>query len=260
MALSPKQQNLIEELLRSKIVKKLKTYGRETTSMPFLDRLIQDGEKVAAYSFIHSIATSLGQSVFEEVSYIIAEPCADDVDTGYDIGGVISDAQKNCINNIVRRLRNGERNADIKTEMKEVLNSSSDGGKMQKEGQKVDFYMRKGDEEYFFELKTVKPNIDVFNKSKTKLLEWVARRGKPVNVYLVFPYNPYHPEPYERFTLTGMMDPPNDFLVGEEYWDFIGGEGTFSPLLAIFDKVGKEFKSDLDEKFKEIAAKRSDNL
>jgi len=60
-------------------------------------------------------------------------------------------------------------------------------------------------------------NIDVFEKSKTKLLEWVARRRMPVNVCLTFPYNPYHPQPYLRFTEVGMMDAPNDFLVGEQY-------------------------------------------
>lgn len=49
--------------------------------------------------------------------------------------------------------------------------------------------------EHYFEIKTVKPNIDIFEKSKTKLLEWIARRQKAVNVYLAFPYNPYHPEP-----------------------------------------------------------------
>lgn len=60
-------------------------------------------------------------------------------------------------------------------------------------------------------------NIDVFEKSKTKLLEWVARRRMPVNVCLTFPYNPYHPQPYLRFTEVGMMDAPNDFLVGNQY-------------------------------------------
>ena len=39
-----------------------------------------------------------------------------------------------------------------------------------------------------------------------------------------------------------MMDPPHDFLVGDEYWDFIGGKSTFSELLKTFDEVGKNFK------------------
>ena len=75
--------------------------------------------------------------------------------------------------------------------------------------------MRKGDNEYFFEIKTVKPNIDIFEKSKTKLLEWIARRRKPVNVFLAFPYNPYHPEPYSRYT-EELRFPESDFrAIGE---------------------------------------------
>jgi hypothetical protein len=42
-------------------------------------------------------------------------------------------------------------------------------------------------------------------------------------------------------------------LVGEEYWDFLGGERTFGELLEIFDNIGKEYKEKLNRKFKEIA-------
>ena len=72
MALSNEQNEKIKNLLRKKIENKLKKYGRETSSMPFLSRLIQDDEKIAAYSFIHSIATTLGMSIYEDVSVIIA--------------------------------------------------------------------------------------------------------------------------------------------------------------------------------------------
>lgn len=119
--------------------------------------------------------------------------------------------------------------------------------------------MRKGEQEYFFEIKTVKPNIDVFEKSKTKLLEWVARRRKPINVYLAFPYNPYHPQPYSRYTEEGMMQHKTDFLVGEEYWDFIGGANTFPELLSVFDEVGKDYKERLTKKFQDIAKEKIDS-
>ena len=73
MALTNTQKEQIKDLLRKKIENKLKKYGRETSSMPFLSRLIQDDEKIAAYSFIHSIATTLGMSIYEDVSVIISD-------------------------------------------------------------------------------------------------------------------------------------------------------------------------------------------
>lgn len=259
MGLSSDQRMKIEELLTKKLEKKLKNYDRETTSMPFLARLIQDSEKIAAYSFIHSLATSLGMSIYEDVSVIIASETADEAFRNYGVGGVISNAQKAVISDIVSKLRNGERKADIQREIEEVLAAPAENGKFQKSGNIADFYMKRNNQEFYFEIKTAKPNIDVFEKSKTKLLEWVARRRKPVNVFLVFPYNPYHPEPYHRFTEVGMMDPPNDFLVGDEYWDFIGGKNTFVELLDTFDKIGKEFKDKLAEKFKQLAKEKIDS-
>jgi len=259
MALSSNQITKIKNLLSNKIEKKLERYGRETTSMPFLARLIQDNEKIAAYSFIHSMATTLGMSIYEDVSVIIASETSDECYRNYGVGGVISDSQKTVIENIITRLRNGEEKANIESEIKEVLLASAENGTFQKSGNIADFYMRRDDREFFFEIKTVKPNIDVFEKSKKKLLEWVARKRKPVGVFLAFPYNPYHPEPYHRFTESGMMNPPNDFLIGEEYWDFIGGKNTFPELLKTFDEVGKEFKERLNNKFKEIAAEKIDS-
>jgi len=260
MALSYKQKIKIKELLAKKIENKLKSYGRETTSMPFLARLIQDNEKIAAYSFIHSMATTLGMSIYEEVSVILASETSDECFRNYGVGGVISKEQKSVINKIVNELRNGSiREADIEQETKEVLEASAQSGEFQKSGNIADFYMKREGKEHFFEIKTVKPNIDVFEKSKTKLLEWVARRRTTVKVFLAFPYNPYHPQPYNRFTEVGMMDMSNDFLIGEQYWDFIGGKNTFPELLQTFDEIGKEFKEQLNQKFKEIAIEKLDS-
>ena len=252
MSLNSKQKRDIQNLLETKIENKLRRYARETSSMPFLALLIQDAEKVAAYSFIHSIATTLGMSIYEDVSKIIAKPAAEECFTRYDIGGVLSKQQKDTIGSIIRKLRNSEIKSNINREIAEVLRVSSEGGKVQKEGRIADFYMLKNNVEYYFEIKTVKPNIDVFTKSKTKLLEWVARRRRHIRVILAFPYNPYHPRPYSRFTTQNVMDPPNDFLVGEEYWNFLGGDNTYRELLKVFDLVGKKYKEKIREKIKQV--------
>ncbi len=259
MPLSNTQKNKIKELLSRKIENKLNSYGRETISMPFLARLIQDNEKIAAYSFIHSLATTLGMSIYEDVSVIIASEASEECFRDYGVGGILSKSQKAVISDIIVKLRNGEREANIKEETQLVLDASVKNGEFQKSGNIADFYMKRNGVEHYFEIKTVKPNIDVFEKSKTKLLEWVARRRLYIKVFLAFPYNPYHPQPYSRFTEVGMMDSPNDFLVGEEYWDFIGGENTFPELLETFDKVGKKFKEKLKRKFREITKEKFDS-
>lgn len=65
-------------------------YGRETTSIPFLARLVQDNEKIAAYSFIHSMATTLGMSIYEDVSVIIASENSEECFRNYGVGEAIA--------------------------------------------------------------------------------------------------------------------------------------------------------------------------
>lgn len=256
MALSNQQKKKITALLEKKIEDKLHRYARETSSMPFLTRLIQDSEQVAAYSFIHSISTTLGMSIYEDVSKIIAEETADECFTKYDVGSVISREQKSVIDDIVRALRNGEYRANCAREVKLILSASAKDGKVQKDGRIADFYMKRDNEECYFEIKTPKPNMDVFTKSKSKLLEWVARRRYPIRAFLAFPYNPYHPKPYERFTEQGVLERGKEFLIGKEYWDFLGGENTFEQLLKLFDLVGKEFKEKIQQKIKQVAKEK----
>lgn len=253
MPLTTKQKNNISKLLTGKIENKLKRYARESTSMPFLVRLMQDKEKVASYSFIHSLATTLGMSIYEAVSKIIVEESVTECFTRYDLGGALSKEQKSVIGNIIAELRNGERECDIKKEIEEVLAADASNGKYQKEGRIADFYMLRDGVEQYFEIKTAKPNIDVVSKTKQKLLEWVARKRKNVKVYLAIPYNPYHPEPYDRFTLKGIFDIGKDVLVGKDYWDYLGGNNTYEDLLSLFDKTGIEFKDRIQEKIKEVA-------
>ena len=97
MAINTNQAKEIKELLRRKIDEKLKNYTRETSSMPFLAKLIQDSEKVAAYSFIHSLATTLGMSIYEKISEIVALTHYDEVKTGYDVDGMLSCKQKEIL-------------------------------------------------------------------------------------------------------------------------------------------------------------------
>ena len=118
--------------------------------------------------------------------------------------------------------------------------------------------MKKWNDEYYIEIKTAKPNIDVFAKSKEKLLQWIALRKKKVNTFLAIPYNPYHPKPYNRFTLQGYLDENEELYVGDRFWELLGGKGTYKEILDVFDEVGKEFKEKIQKKIEEVAKEKMD--
>lgn len=86
------------------------------------------------------------------------------------------------------------------------------------------------------------------------MLEWTAiaySSGFSDKVFakIAIPYNPYEPKLYNRWTMKGMFDLKNQILVGKEFWDFLGGEGTYETLLQIFEDVGIELKSEIDARF-----------
>lgn len=254
MPLTKKQKKEIKNLLGSKIYDKLNKYSRETTAMPFLAKLMQDSEKVAAYSFIHSLATTLGMSVYEQVSKIVAEPHFDEVETAFDVEGEITNEENKVISKILQGIKNRTSRADKEKEIKEILECKKEESRKIKV--RADLFLKKDEDEYYIEVKTAKPNIDVFAKSKEKLLQWVALRKKKVNTILAIPYNPYHPEPYNRFTMQGYLDEEKELYVAEKFWELLGGKGTYKEVLDIFDEVGKEFKDKIQGKIKEVAKEK----
>ena len=113
----------------------------------------------------------------------------------------------------------------------------------------------KSGEFFLFDIKTAKPNAGGFREFKRTLLEWVAvtLADKPeakVNTFIAIPYNPYEPEPYNRWTMRGMLDLPNELKVADEFWDFLGGKNTYKDLLDCFERVGIELRDEIDDYFK----------
>jgi type II restriction enzyme len=46
-----------------------------------------------------------------------------------------------------------------------------------------------------------------------------------------------------------MFDLQHELKVAEEFWDFLGGEGTYTELLDCFEKAGVELRPEIDDYF-----------
>ncbi|MEW5955082.1 MAG: TdeIII family type II restriction endonuclease [Candidatus Micrarchaeota archaeon] len=251
MALDREQKTEIAKHLREKISEKLESYARETTPMPFHTRLFGE-ERMATYSFIQSCNTMLGTSIFEQVAEIIAKPHFAEVSTQYDLRGKISNEEVAVIEEILRSLTSAKTSADKLNEVKRILSVKPSKSKTEKS--RVDLrVVDKNGLEYFFDVTSPKPNMKEFKELKRKLLTWTALSKKPVVTALAIPYNPYHPQPYERWTLRGLYDLKNEVFVEQDFWDFLGGKGAFFDLLQIFEEVGRELNPKINTKISEIA-------
>ena len=47
-----------------------------------------------------------------------------------------------------------------------------------------------------------------------------------------------------------MLDLENELKVADEFWDFLGGKGTYKDLLDCFERVGIELRDEIDTYFK----------
>lgn len=258
MALTQNQHKLIKELLVNKIRNKLSSYHPETSSMPFHYRLLGKN-RMALFSFIHSVNTMLGQSIFEQVAKIIAQDYNLKAETQYQgLKGFISSGAMNKIDEIMRGIRDASIVSDSLKQSREIAKVAS-LGKLGKEIKKrIDLFIEsKNHIEYFIEIKTAKPNIDVFVRTKQQMLEIVALRMSKnpkakTQPIIAIPYNPYEPKPYERWTLQGLFDLKKEVLVGKEFWDFLGGRNTYEDLLKVFEDSGLLLYDEIDEKMKNL--------
>ncbi len=254
MSLLKQQISDIENVLKNALRHKFKNYKPEPASMPFHTRLLGK-DRLALYSFIHSLNTNFGTSIFEPVGLALARKNFKMATTQAVAGKQISDFAQNEIQKIIDELVTATTTPNKKEEIKRIRKVCQTGEMITVKPTRIDLMFESKEGVYYlFDIKTAKPNIGGFKEFKRTLLEWVAimLANKPdaeVNTFIAIPYNPYEPKPYTRWTMRGMLDIENELKVANEFWDFLGGKDTYKDLLDIFERVGIELRDEIDQYF-----------
>ena len=261
MALSKEQINSVEEVLRASLRNKFQSYKPEPASMPFHTRLLGK-DRLALYSFIHSLITNFGGSIFEPVGLALAQKNFKMAVSQATVGNEISAAAQIEIQKIIDGLITATSAPNKKEEIERIRKVCQTGEIIKVKPTKIDLMFESKDGAYFlFDIKTAKPNAGGFKEFKRTLLEWVAvvLANKPeteINTFIAIPYNPYEPKPYTRWTMKGMLDLKYEVMVAEEFWDFLGGKNTYKDLLDCFKRVGIELRDEIDNYFKKFVNKK----
>lgn len=99
---------------------------------------------------------------------------------------------------------------------------------------------------YAFELKAPLPNSDQTKVSKEKLLKLYCMDTPQVDeAYYALPYNPYvRRENYSWSFPARWFNMKEDkvVLIGEEFWEKIGGLGTYKAFIEAVNEIGQEYK------------------
>lgn len=254
MALSKNQIELVEETIKTSLRNRFERYNPEPAVMPFHTRLLGK-DRLALYSFIHSLNTNFGTTIFEPVAIALAKNNFKSARKHIVSGTQISTAAQFEIQKIMDELTAAHIKPNKLKEVDIIRKVCQKGEMRTVKPTIVDVYLESNNGElYLFDIKTAKPNKGGFIEFKRTLLIWSAvvlaeNPNAKVNTLIAIPYNPYEPKPYSRWTMAGMLDLDNELKVAAEFWDFLGGEGSYNDLLDCFERVGIEMRDEIDDYF-----------
>ncbi|PDO81607.1 TdeIII family type II restriction endonuclease [Kosakonia sacchari] len=219
---------------------------KEATKMPFHSALLSK-EAVFWSRFERSFSTSFGQSVIERISAYIAESSgAENVQTQQITLISLDQSQLMAIEHHISqlRLRGSGAFPNWENDYNHILQTPPSGNIVELRIISDLYFFRNGKHNYF-SIKTVKPNIDQTAEAKRDLLK-LKVNDPGCNVYFGLYYNPFGAE-RELYNWTPPMklfDFHNDpcILIGKDYWDTIGGAGTYETVLEIATSVSAELQ------------------
>jgi len=180
---------------------------------------------------------------------------------GHNIAGKINAERLRRIQEVLNNLEHPEKGKsrikpDWDTELKFILEGKS--SKIIPVTVMCDVYAedRKNKKKYVFELKAPLPNSDQTKVSKEKILKLYSMEPCQIDgAFYALPYNPYGKRGNYAWAFPARwFDMKNDkvVLIGDEFWEKIGGAGTYKAFIDAVNEIGEEYKNRIYREFLEI--------
>jgi len=249
MAMTTAEKKKTEKTIENSLRQKLNTYTGQKTSLPFHNRLMGK-DTMQLFSFIHSLNTTFGMSIYGPVAKVLAEQKFEEVVLEKKLNGVISKAAQDAIREIMNGLETKKKGSSQKQEVEAIQQVCQEGETVKINMRQVDLYLVSGTEYYPVDIKTAKPNIDGFEKQKENLLKWTAAilyqdPKARVGAMLGIPYNPHAPKDYHHWTIRNTLERGTQIKIAAEFWDFLAGKPVYEDLLACFENVGASMRDEI---------------
>ncbi len=215
---------------------------------PFHDAILPEEFRKAS-AFERSFSTRLG-ATFEECARLIAVQHHALAQRGYRMNPELDVDALNELENQLQRL--DRRESVTLAEMIQTILQAHTGKSATTRSIIADLYVQKHNgTELYFELKSPVPNKGQCLEVMRRLLRiQLARSGSaPVETYFAMPYNPYGGgrDNYHWDYAKQYLPFDDVVLIGAEFWDMLGGRGTYLSLLEIYHEVGEAKAKDLVE-------------
>lgn len=249
-------EGFIQTMINEKTVsgfdpKELRPFREVSTKgdlKPFHESLLPDGLLRTA-EFERSFSTRLG-TAFEECARHIALENHEDAQREYRVAGRISLEAIGRIEQIRSEINSGGMKTGYVDFVEEIVGIAGNG-ESERRVHRADLYIARRDgTELFFEIKSPKPNKGQCLEATDRLLQihGITHEKYPrVRTYYATAYNPWGGDKstYNHSFAKNYMDMEDEVLIGKEFWDLIGGEGTYEEVLEIYQEVGHEKGPDM---------------
>jgi len=231
--------------------KKLRPLRKESKKgdlKPFHESLLPDG-LLRITEFERSFSTKLG-TTFEECARLIALDNHKNAERGKRVTGQISLKAIKRIEEIISEIGNGGMKSSYPEFAEEIVKIAGDGESVER-ASIADLYIEQKDgTEIFIEIKSPKPNKGQCLEATGRLLQIYGityKKYPKVKAYYATAYNPYgvEKETYKHSFVINYMDLDDEVLLGKEFWDLVGGPGTYEEILEIYQEVGREKGPDM---------------
>lgn len=226
------------------IINTVRRIAREDTHRPFHAALLSE-DALFWSRFERSFSTSFGQRAIEQISRIVVEANgAEQAQNQKQTLVSLSSAQLAAVDAHISKLRTGQlgRAANWVQDLRDV--EGNHVAETRDESRVIsDLWWVKNGINHYLSIKTVKPNIDQTAEAKRDLLK-LKLHDPQAGVYFGLYYNPYgeHRADYAWTPPKGIFDLVRDdvVLIGRDYWDTLGGPGTYDEVLNIARRVGED--------------------
>lgn len=256
-----------EDVIKSTVINSIKKYATKKVKakrkFQILDLLIPRERKVR--SIVGGLETSLGTTLWEPLGRALAENNGFKVHKGKlkqpahmpgNLAAILSTVIEGRIQN--NGVYDGSTaHAAIKQACSPFIQNPLPNFTNPPRGLGVDIWLEKDGINYFFDTKTVQPNLANFRSFLSQVLTWYAYfyaqnpQGQAEG-RIVFPYNP---NPGENFWQKAMgrgrpLEPETEGWVEDRFWNFCSGEeNTYAMITACFREIAEtgELENELEK-------------
>ena len=206
--------------------------------------------------FERRFVTSFG-NVWEKLAEVVAREWHGDCQRGKTVTGLIRQERLLRIQEVLNRLEHPndktcKTTPDWDTELRYILDGD---GELVPVQVVCDLFVdsRTTQKRYAFELKGPLPNSDQTKVSKEKMFKLLAMDSATVDeAYYALPYNPYGAKEDYAWSFPERwfnMKKDSSVLIGNEFWDLMGGEGTYGVFISEINVLGHEYRARIYREF-----------